>query len=86
MEGSTQVLGSAQAALESACAEVREATEGDAVDGVVPTLVARPESTAEVAEVMRATAAHGLAVVARGRGSKLTWGRPPERADLVLDL
>jgi len=86
MEGSTQVLGSAQAALESACAEVREATEGDAVDGVVPTLVARPGSTAEVAEVMRATAAHGLAVVARGRGSKLTWGRPPERADLVLDL
>jgi glycolate oxidase FAD binding subunit len=25
-------------------------------------------------------------VVPRGRGTKLTWGRPPERADLLVDL
>ncbi len=48
--------------------------------------MARPGSTAEVAETMRAAAAHGLAVVPRGRGTKITWGRPPERVDLVLDL
>lgn len=72
--------------LASACAEVRPAGEDDSVDGVVPRLVARPASTAEVAEVLRAAAAHSLTVVPRGRGTKLTWGAPPGSADLVLDL
>jgi glycolate oxidase FAD binding subunit len=36
--------------------------------------------------VMRAAAAHGLTVVPRGAGTKLSWGRPPARADLVVDL
>jgi glycolate oxidase FAD binding subunit len=49
-------------------------------------LVARPASTGEVAEVLRAAAAHGLVVVPRGRGTKTSWGRPPEQADLVVDL
>jgi glycolate oxidase FAD binding subunit len=79
-------LDAARTALESECAAVAEATEGDAVDGVQPALVARPGSTDEVAGVLRAAAVHGLAVVPRGHGTKLTWGRPPERADLVLDL
>ncbi|RBY81714.1 FAD-binding oxidoreductase [Geodermatophilus sp. TF02-6] len=79
-------LGAARSALTSACGDVADATEADAVDGVQPALVARPASTPEVAEVLRAAAAHGLAVVPRGRGTKLTWGRPPERADLVVDL
>ena len=35
---------------------------------------------------MRAAAAHGLAVVPRGRGTKMTWGRPPSRADVVVDV
>ena len=39
-----------------------------------PGLVARPADTDQVAEVMRAAAAHGLTVVPRGRGTKLTWG------------
>ena len=76
----------ARTALGSACGEVTDAGPGDAVDGVPPALVARPGSTAEVAEVLRAAAAHGLTVVPRGRGTKMTWGRPPERVDLVLDL
>jgi glycolate oxidase FAD binding subunit len=76
----------ARQALASACGDVSEATDADHVDGVRPGLVARPSSTPEVAEVMRAAAAHGLAVVARGRGTKLSWGRPPARADLVVDL
>jgi len=49
-------------------------------------LVARPASTAEVSEVLRAAAGHGLTVVPRGRGTKMTWGRPPEQADVVVDL
>lgn len=73
------------ATLRSACDDVAEATDEDAVAGTVPRLVARPASTQETAEVLRATAADGLAVVVRGRGTKLTWGRPPERVDVVLD-
>ncbi|MGZ4437289.1 MAG: FAD-binding oxidoreductase [Nocardioidaceae bacterium] len=76
----------ARAALGSACERVRDATPDDAVDGVGPALVACPGSTAEVAEVMRAAAAHGLTVVTRGRGTKTTWGRAPASADLVVDL
>ena len=76
----------ARSSLASACEEVREATADDGVDGVRPALVARPGSTDEVAGVLRAAAAAGLTVVPRGRGTKLTWGVPPERADLVVDL
>jgi glycolate oxidase FAD binding subunit len=72
--------------LQSACAEVREPGPDDVVDGVVPGVVARPASTDEVAEVLRAGAAHGLSVVPRGRGTKLTWGLPPTSADVLLDL
>jgi glycolate oxidase FAD binding subunit len=76
----------ARRALGSACGSVAEATADDHVDGVRPGLVARPASTPEVAEVMRVAAAHELAVVARGRGTKLSWGRPPTRVDLLVDL
>jgi len=86
MTATTGTDGAARTALESACGRVREATAADEIDGVPPALVASPGSTAEVAEVLRAAAGHGLAVVARGRGTKTTWGRPPERADLVVDL
>lgn len=87
LSGTThQVDEAARTALSSACADVHDATGSDVVDGVQPALVARPGSTPEVAEVLRAAAAHDLAVVPRGRGTKLTWGRPPERADLLLDL
>jgi glycolate oxidase FAD binding subunit len=76
----------ARTALAAACDDVAEAGPADAIDGVAPALVARPGSTAEVAEVLRAAAAAGLTVVPRGSGTKITWGRPPERADLVVDL
>jgi glycolate oxidase FAD binding subunit len=79
-------LDSARTALASACGEVVDATPADAVDGVPVALVARPGSTAEVAEVLRAAAVFGLVVVPRGRGTKMSWGRPPEQADLVVDL
>ncbi|MPQ98753.1 FAD-binding protein [Modestobacter sp. I12A-02628] len=84
--GDTVSLDAARTALSGACDDVREATAADAVDGVPASLVARPASTAEVGEVLRAAAGHELAVVPRGRGTKSTWGRAPERADLVVDL
>jgi glycolate oxidase FAD binding subunit len=79
-------LESARTALTSACGDVTDGAPADAVDGVPVALVARPASTEEVAEVLRAAAGHGLTVVPRGRGTKMTWGRPPEQADVLVDL
>jgi glycolate oxidase FAD binding subunit len=76
----------AREAVVSACADVREPDPVDHVDGVVPGLVARPEDTGQVTEVLRAAAAHGLTVVPRGRGTKLSWGSPPTSADVLLDV
>jgi len=85
-ETDTRVQGSAHQALASACAEVRAAGPDDAVDGIAPGLVARPGDVDQVAELLRAAAAHDLSVVPRGRGTKLTWGAPPRSVDVVLDL
>ena len=76
----------AREAVASACADVRDPEPADHVDGVVPGLVARPADTDQVAEVLRAAAAHGLTVVPRGRGTKLSWGLPPTSADVLLDV
>ena len=70
--------------LGSSC-EVAPAGPHDAVAGVAPALVARPASAEQVSAVMAAAARHDLAVVARGAGTKLAWGRAPERVDLVVD-
>jgi glycolate oxidase FAD binding subunit len=76
----------AEASVRAACTHVRDAVRADAVDRVLPVLVASPESTEETAEVLRAAAAHGLTVVPRGRATKLTWGVPPSRVDVVVDV
>lgn len=65
--------------------KVRDATDDDAVAGVVPSWVVSPGSTAEASALMRAATAHGLTMVARGSGTKLGWGAAPERVDLVID-
>jgi len=74
------------AALAEACAAVSPATGADAVAGVVPSWVARPASTLELSAVLRAAAGLNLASVPRGTGTKLAWGRPPDRCDLVVDM
>ena len=65
--------------------EVREAGSADA-DGLVPSFVALPGATDEAAAVMRVAAEHELAVVPRGTGSRLAWGTPASRCDLVIDM
>ena len=70
--------------LQKACA-ARPGAEPDAVQGVVPAWVAEPATVAEAAEVMRVAAEHGLAVVPRGAGTRLSWGMPPSRCDLLVD-
>src|SRR6185436_13342585 len=61
------------------------ADASDAVDGIAVSLVARPRSADEVAGALREARDEGLAVIPRGGGSKLSWGMPPRRADVVLD-
>ncbi|MBG0821615.1 FAD-binding oxidoreductase [Planomonospora sp. ID91781] len=74
----------AVAALRGTGAEIRDAGPGDAVAGVVPRWVALPESTEEVAALMRVCASLDLAAVPTGGGTRLHWGRPPERCDLLV--
>ena len=75
--------------------ETREGAAADAISGtgeggagekIVPAFVASPVSTEEAAAVMRIAAEHELAVVPRGAGSRLGWGVPPSRCDLVVDM
>jgi glycolate oxidase FAD binding subunit len=63
---------------------VRAATTADAVTGVQPKLVIEPGTGSELAEVLRLANEAGLAVIPRGGGTKLGWGNPPARADLIL--
>jgi len=69
----------------AACDAARPAEDADAVAGVPARYVAAPASTDEAAAVVRAAAAHDLAVVVRGAGTKQDWAAPPRRLDLVLD-
>ena len=74
-------------ALERATAgHAGAAGEGDTVGGIPAKWVAAPGSTEETAAVMKTAAAEGLAVAARGAGTKLDWGTPPRRLDLIVDM
>jgi len=72
-------------ALALACRAVRPASPRDVVAGVMPSWVASPASVEEASAVLRAAADHDLAVVARGGGTKLEWGAPPRRCDVLVD-
>ena len=63
---------------------VREAAEGDAIDGVRPRFVVEPGSVEEVSALLRLSHRAGLAVAPRGGGTTLGWGATPRRLDLIL--
>src|SRR5712691_9490753 len=65
-------------------AHLRPATADDAVDGIPAQQVIEPGSPEELSRVLRAADAAGLAVIPRGGGTKLGWGLPPRRTDLIL--
>lgn len=79
-------VGEPAAALASVVggAHIRAATPADAVRGVTPAWVVEPEDDAQIANVLRAADTMGIAVIPRGGGTKLDWGNPPIRADVVL--
>jgi glycolate oxidase FAD binding subunit len=71
--------------LASACADVREAADGDVIAGRRARYVAAPDSTQEASALLRAAAALGLTVVPRGAGRLQHWGNPPDSCDLIVD-
>jgi len=73
------------ATLRKVCATVRTGEPADAVFGAVPAVVACPATVAEASEVLRAAAGNNMAILPRGTGTKLTWGTPPERCDVIVD-
>ncbi len=65
-------------------ANLRVASAADAVSGVLPQFVAEPDDEKQLAAALALANEEGIAVVPRGGGTKLDWGNPPKRADLVL--
>jgi glycolate oxidase FAD binding subunit len=63
---------------------VRPGTAEDAIDGVTPQRVALPDSPEEFAHLLAEASRDRQLTVIRGGGSKLEWGRVPERIDLVI--
>ncbi len=63
---------------------IRPASAADSIDGVTPERVVEPANGEEVARVLRTANSAGLAVCPRGGGTKMGWGNPPQRANLVL--
>jgi glycolate oxidase FAD binding subunit len=62
----------------------RDAGPEDNIAGVQPKMVFEPINEVELATALRYADSAGLSVIPRGSGSKLGWGNPPIRADLVL--
>src|SRR5271155_4531138 len=63
---------------------IRSATAADAVAGVQPRLVLEPANEQQLAAALRVANEAGLALIPRGVGTKLGWGNPPNRADVIL--
>jgi glycolate oxidase FAD binding subunit len=63
---------------------LRAAQPSDAVDGVLPQHVTEPATREELAAALAWASQQRLQTVIRGGGSKLRWGRVPERVDLLV--
>jgi glycolate oxidase FAD binding subunit len=65
-------------------AQWRDAGPEDTVAGMQPLMVFEPENEIELAAALRCADSGRLSVIPRGGGSKVAWGNPPSRADLIL--
>src|SRR5262249_19778467 len=54
------------------------------IEGVLPREIVEPASAEDVAAVLAAASKARTAVVIRGGGTKMGWGRKPSSVDLVL--
>ncbi len=64
---------------------VRAAGPADSVAGRVPAYVVRPPAVDALAAVLAAANDRDWAVVPRGAGTRMDWGAPPARCDVVLE-
>lgn len=62
----------------------RDAGARDAIDGVQPRYVIEPDSADALAGLLAWASREHVSIVLRGGGTKLGWGRPPGRIDLVV--
>jgi glycolate oxidase FAD binding subunit len=60
------------------------AGSAEAVSGVLPQFVAEPDNEQQLAAILSMANEAGIAVIPRGGGTKLDWGNPPKRAELIL--
>jgi glycolate oxidase FAD binding subunit len=63
---------------------LRAADARDDITGVRPQMIFEPGSETELAAALRRVNAAGFGVVPRGGGTKIGWGNPPTRADLII--
>lgn len=73
------------AELETDGARARPAGAADAVGTTAASHVCTPPDAETAASLLATAQRHELSVVARGNASKLDWGYPPRRCDLILD-
>jgi glycolate oxidase FAD binding subunit len=59
---------------------------GYAIDEILPSVIAKPASADEAAEIVRFAVAEKLAIIPVGSRSKLGIGMPPARYDIALDM
>jgi len=75
-----------EAALDSQRVFPREEAASYIVDGLIPQVVALPETVEEVAEVMRLASREDAAVIPWGGGIAMSLGNTPRRYDIALSL
>src|SRR5690606_32987514 len=63
---------------------IRAATQADAIDGIAPQVVVEPGSAEEAVRLLMRADEAGLKVAPGGGGTKLAWGNPPRKLDVVL--
>jgi glycolate oxidase FAD binding subunit len=63
---------------------LRAASPADAISGVLPQFVAEPDNENQLAATLSLANESGIAVVPRGGATKLDWGNPPKKAELIL--
>jgi len=77
-------------AIQASAATIQVSGKADtlrdyAVDGLLPLLVVTPGTVEEVAQVVALANQHGLTVLARGGGSRMSVGGLPEQIDVLLE-
>ncbi|MBI2487378.1 MAG: FAD-binding oxidoreductase [Deltaproteobacteria bacterium] len=55
-----------------------------AIEGKTPKVVVLPQTIEEISEILKVASSKSLAVIPRGGGTKIGFGREPNRADIVL--